>query len=87
MPKLDLEYPAVCFYHLSRISQTIGGSSGILYSTLMASCSRFIITASTIDWVQMWKSSLDSFLCYSRAKIGDRTMVNILNNQCTSIFH
>ncbi|XP_065215495.1 PTS-dependent dihydroxyacetone kinase 1, dihydroxyacetone-binding subunit DhaK-like [Planococcus citri] len=78
MPKLDLEYPAVCFFHMSRLMQNIGGQSCTLYSILLASATRYLASTSKMDWLKMWKSSLDSLVCYSKAKIGDRTMVDVL---------
>lgn len=73
---MDLKYPAVCFHHIANLSQhAMGGTSGALYGILLTSAAKFLYSADTIDWAVIWNLSLDTLSIYSKAKVGDRTMV------------
>lgn len=76
---MKLEYPAACIYQLAKVSQNIvGGSSGALYGILLSSAAKYLFSVSTIDWSAMCRVSLDTLLFYSKAKVGNRTMVRVL---------
>lgn len=76
LPTMDLEYPAMCFHQFANVSQNnVGGTSGALYGILLGSAAQYLRSATSIDWAAMFKTSLDKLLFYSKAKIGDRTMV------------
>lgn len=73
---MKLEYPALCFYELTKLCQnTMGGSSGGLYGILFTGAAKHLISSKFIDWEQIWKAAINTLLLYSTAKIGDRTMV------------
>ncbi len=76
MSQVELKYPARCFYHLSKLSQTsMGGASGALYGILLASASNALFPMTVIDWAAIWKTSVETLQKYSKANLGDRTMV------------
>jgi hypothetical protein len=62
---------------------TMGGTSGALYSLFLAMAGMALeaemkaITART--WAVAWIAGTDGTLRYSQAKLGDRSMVRIMN--------
>lgn len=69
----------MCFHQFAKVSQNnVGGTSGALYGILMGSAAQYLRSATSMDWAAMFKTSLDKLLFYSKAKIGDRTMVRLL---------
>lgn len=79
--KLKLEYPALSFYQLSKLSQhNMGGASGALYGILFAAAAKYLISVQSVDWLGVWKTSIERLQFYSKAQIGDRTMVGGCRN-------
>jgi dihydroxyacetone kinase len=81
---LPLSHPSTLLKQLSSIAETtMGGTSGALYSLLLAMAGMALeteikaVTART--WAVAWIAGTDGALRYSQAKLGDRSMVRIMN--------
>ncbi|XP_022194079.2 triokinase/FMN cyclase [Nilaparvata lugens] len=71
---LALRRPVTCFVELANIaSQTMGGTSGAIYSLLLRGASRHLL-----DWDKAWTEAVSTVTKYSTAKIGYRTMLDAL---------
>lgn len=71
-----MEYPAASLFQMSKLCQNeMGGSSGGIYGIFLTSAAKSIAASSTIDIAAAWKAAIDTVSVYSKAKVGDRTMV------------
>ncbi|XP_071441789.1 PTS-dependent dihydroxyacetone kinase 1, dihydroxyacetone-binding subunit DhaK-like [Hetaerina americana] len=78
---------AVCEPHMA-------GTAGSIYCLLLTTCSPPLADVETHEmagesfswadaWAKAWRCGLDGMLKYSGAKIGDRTMVDVMEPACT----
>lgn len=53
----------------------MGGASGALYGIMFAAAAKSLISVESINWLNVWKTSIERLQFYCKAQIGDRTMV------------
>lgn len=81
MSELPLSHPASLLRELANIAEDrMGGTSGALYSLMFTTAatemSKVFTVKNWVDvWAQAWSAGLDGILKYSKAKLGDKTMV------------
>ncbi|KAL7640822.1 UNVERIFIED_CONTAM: hypothetical protein RMT77_009097 [Armadillidium vulgare] len=78
----DFKYPADIFQNISfSCSETMGGTSGGMYSVLMSGIARKLSTNDKFGlklFSQAFEEGINSLMQYGGAKPGDRTMLDVL---------
>ncbi|KAB7505492.1 Triokinase/FMN cyclase [Armadillidium nasatum] len=78
----DFKYPADIFQNISfSCSETMGGTSGGMYSVLMSGIARKLSTNDKFglkSFSQAFEEGINSLMQYGGAKPGDRTMLDVL---------
>lgn len=83
MKELPLSHPASLLFELANIAEDrMGGTSGALYSLMFTTGANEMSKIFTVEnwievWAQTWAAGLDGILKYSKAQLGDKTMVCI----------
>ncbi|XP_015111947.1 uncharacterized protein LOC107037741 isoform X2 [Diachasma alloeum] len=81
---LKISHPASALIELSRIAEEhMGGTSGAVYSLFFATAAAALAKNSSEDnWTKLlanaWRSGIDGVMRYSKAQLGDRTMLDVL---------
>lgn len=62
----------------------MGGTSGALYSLMFTAAAAKLSKINNVKdwlevWAQAWRAGIDGIMKYSKAKLGDKTMVSNLN--------
>ncbi|KAK0161994.1 hypothetical protein PV327_008378 [Microctonus hyperodae] len=85
LESLQVSYPATLLAELSKIAEEcMGGTSGAVYSLLFTTGASALAEANDKDdwrksWSRAWRCAIDSVMKYSKARPGDRTMLDALN--------
>ena len=75
---LSLAHPLALLQELASLAESMGGSSGGLYSILLTSAASAFQGKDSVeaeDWVRALRSGLEAVMLYGGAAPGDRTMV------------
>lgn len=77
---LSLSHAASVFMELSYIAEEkMGGTSGALYSLMFTLAGKELANCDNENWPQLWhnawKTAINGIMKYSKARIGDKTMV------------
>ena len=73
--------PLTLLSQLGTLCETMGGSSGGIYSILLTTAAGAFAEKKTVepgDWVAALRAGIEAVMRYGGAKPGDRTMVAIL---------
>nr|XP_018911123.1 PREDICTED: triokinase/FMN cyclase-like [Bemisia tabaci] len=80
---LKLESPIMCLHQLAKIAvEKMGGTSGAVYGLFLRGIASSLRGTSASDWASAWKSGIDCILKYSSARLGDRTLLDVLIPAC-----
>ena len=80
MDRLITSHPSSLLTELSSIAEDkMGGTSGALYSLTFTLAAKELANTEEKDWPRLWcnawRSAIDGVMRYSKAKLGDKTMV------------
>ncbi|XP_076246316.1 triokinase/FMN cyclase [Calliopsis andreniformis] len=88
-----LSHPSTLFTELAYAAEKqMGGTSGALYCLLFTSGAIEIASAKKEEhWIHIWarvlRSCLNCLIKYGKAKVGDRSMVDVIHAVCESYEH
>ncbi|XP_011299957.1 bifunctional ATP-dependent dihydroxyacetone kinase/FAD-AMP lyase (cyclizing) [Fopius arisanus] len=83
LESLKIPFPASLLMELSGIAEEcMGGTSGAVYSLFFATSAAALVRNSEENWNKLiadaWRSGIDGVMKYSKARLGDRTMLDAL---------
>merc|ERR1711973_245971 len=82
LPKLRVDQPGVLLQQLGVLSESMGGSSGGVYSLLFTGAARAFQESTDASqklvWIQALRIGLETVMKYGGAEPGDRTMIDAL---------
>ncbi|XP_046417141.1 triokinase/FMN cyclase-like isoform X2 [Neodiprion pinetum] len=88
LENLPLSHPSSVLTALSAIAEeTMGGTSGAIYSLMFTTAAAELKLPQCgqvcpLTWSQAWRGGIDGILRYSKARLGDRTMLDALDPAC-----
>ncbi|XP_012275857.1 triokinase/FMN cyclase isoform X2 [Orussus abietinus] len=88
LDSLPTSHPSSLLTELSMIAEErMGGTSGAVYSLLFTTAGTELSLAKSGEdwletWAHAWRGGIDGIIRYSKARIGDRTMLDVLDPAC-----
>lgn len=82
--QLSLSRPSSLLSELANIAEDcMGGTSGAIYSLMFTTAAAEMSKINKVDnwlkiWSQTWRAGINGVMKYSKARLGDKTMVSIL---------
>ncbi|OXU20996.1 hypothetical protein TSAR_015499 [Trichomalopsis sarcophagae] len=82
--KLPLSYPSSLLSELANIAEDhMGGTSGAIYSLMFTAAAVEMSKINNAEnwlkvWAQVWRAGINGIMKYSKAKLGDKTMIDVL---------
>ncbi|XP_012268299.2 triokinase/FMN cyclase-like [Athalia rosae] len=86
---LPLSHPSSLLTALSAIAEEkMGGTSGAVYSLMFTTAAAELEVSvdskvSPLSWAHAWRGGIDGIMRYSKARLGDRTMLDALEPACS----